>query len=69
VFLDADRDQYLRYLELVVPLLRMGGLLIADNATSHAQELTTYLEAVEAHPQLFAVTIPIGNGEQVAVKR
>lgn len=69
VFLDADRDQYFTYLELVVPLLRTGGLLIADNATSHAQELTAYLGAVEAHPQLFAVTIPIGNGEQVAVKR
>lgn len=33
VFLDADRASYLAYLELAVPKLRAGGLLIADNAT------------------------------------
>src|SRR5215470_15342753 len=30
VFLDADRPSYLTYLELVVPRLRTGGLLVAD---------------------------------------
>jgi predicted O-methyltransferase YrrM len=68
VFLDADRASYLTYLELVVPKLRPGGLLIADNATSHAHELHDYLERVKSHPQLFAVTVPIGNGEEIAVK-
>ena len=68
VFLDADRPSYLAYLELVVPRLRPGGLLIADNATSHANELQDYLLRVKSHPQLFAVTVPIGNGEEVALK-
>lgn len=68
VFLDADRPSYLAYLELVVPKLRPGGMLIADNATSHAPELQDYLRRVKSHPQLFAVTVPIGNGEEIAVK-
>jgi predicted O-methyltransferase YrrM len=68
VFLDADRPGYLAYLELVVPKLRSGGLLIADNAASHAHELVDYLERVKSHPQLFAVTLPIGNGEEIALK-
>jgi predicted O-methyltransferase YrrM len=68
VFLDADRPSYPTYLELVLPKLRAGGLLIADNATSHAHELHDYLERVKSHPQLFAVTVPIGNGEEIAVK-
>ena len=68
VFLDADRPSYLAYLELVVPKLRTGGVLIADNATSHAQELQAYLGRVKSHPQLFAVTVPIGNGEEIALK-
>jgi len=67
-FLDADRPSYLAYLELVVPKLRSGGILIADNATSHAQELQDYLRRVKSHPQLFAVTVPIGNGEEIALK-
>jgi predicted O-methyltransferase YrrM len=68
IFLDADRPSYLAYLELVVPKLRPGGMLIADNATSHAPELQDYLSRVKSHPQLFAVTVPIGNGEEIALK-
>jgi predicted O-methyltransferase YrrM len=68
VFLDADRPSYLTYLELVVPRLRAGGLLVADNVTSHAGELVDYLARVKSHPQLFTVTVPIGNGEEIALK-
>ena len=68
VFLDADRTSYLAYLEMVLPRLRTGGVLIADNATSHAHELQDYLGRVKSHPQLFAVTVPIGNGEEIALK-
>src|SRR5437773_3457408 len=68
VFLDADRASYLTYLELVVPRLRPGGLLVADNVTSHASELQDYLARVKSHPRLFSVTVPIGNGEEIAVK-
>ena len=68
IFLDADRPNYLTYLELVVPKLRSGGLLIADNVTSHPHELQDYLRRVKSHPQLFSVTVPIGNGEEIALK-
>jgi predicted O-methyltransferase YrrM len=68
VFLDADRPSYLTYLELVVPKLRLGGLLVADNVTSHASELTDYLERVKSDSRLFSVTVPIGNGEEIALK-
>jgi predicted O-methyltransferase YrrM len=67
-FLDADRGSYLTYLELVVPRLRAGGLLVADNVTSHASELVEFLARVKAHPQLFSVTVPLGNGEEIALK-
>ena len=68
IFLDADRPNYLTYLELVVPKLRAGGMLIADNVTSHAHELQDYLHRVKSHPRLFTVTVPLGNGEEVALK-
>jgi predicted O-methyltransferase YrrM len=68
VFLDADRSSYVEYLELVVPNLRAGGLLIADNATSHPHEMQDFLSRVKSHPELISVTVPIGNGEEIAFK-
>jgi predicted O-methyltransferase YrrM len=68
IFLDADRGNYLTYLELVVPKLTVGGLLVADNVTSHAGELQDYLARVKSHPSLFSVTVPIGNGEEISLK-
>jgi predicted O-methyltransferase YrrM len=68
VFLDADRASYATYLELVLPKLRVGGLLVADNVVSHAGELEGYLRAVKSHPALFSVTVPIGNGEEISHK-
>ncbi|HSE95541.1 MAG TPA: O-methyltransferase [Methylomirabilota bacterium] len=68
VFLDADRPSYLTYLELVVPRLAVGGLLVADNVVSHASELTDYLARVKSHPDLFSVTVPVGKGEEVSIR-
>lgn len=68
VFLDADRASYATYLERVLPKLRVGGLLVADNVVSHADELEGYLRAVKSHPALFSVTVPVGNGEEISRK-
>jgi predicted O-methyltransferase YrrM len=69
VFLDADRPSYRTYLELAVPRLAAGGLLVADNVVSHQAELTDFLARVKAHPELLSVTVPIGKGEEIAFKR
>jgi len=68
IFLDADRPSYLMYLELVVPKLVPGGVLVADNVVSHAGELQDYLARVKSHPALFSVTVPVGNGEEISFK-
>jgi predicted O-methyltransferase YrrM len=68
VFLDADRPQYLAYLEEVVPKIKKGGLLVTDNVVSHAEELKAFLGRVKSHPELFSVTLPVGNGEELTYK-
>ena len=68
VVLDADRPSYRRYLDLSLPRLAPGGLLVADNVISHADELRDYLARVKSHPDLFSVTVPIGKGEEVSFK-
>src|SRR5262245_6021156 len=68
VFLDADRASYRTYLELAVPRLEAGGLLVADSVVSHRAELEDFLARVKAHPELLSVTLPVGKGEEVAFK-
>jgi caffeoyl-CoA O-methyltransferase len=68
VFLDAEKEDYLAFFDLVVPLLTPGGVLVADNLLSHAESLTPFREAALSEPRLSAVVVPIGRGELLAVR-
>jgi predicted O-methyltransferase YrrM len=68
VFLDADKEGYLTYLDLIVPLLPEGGVLVADNVTSHEEELAPFRERALSDSRLSAVVVPIGLGELLAVR-
>ena len=39
VFIDADKTGYLEYYEMVLPKLRKGGLILADNVLFHGEVL------------------------------
>ncbi len=69
VFLDAEKGDYLRALEPAIEALRPGGLLVADNLTSHASDLAPFREAALGDPRLEGLVVPIGRGELVAVRR
>ncbi|OGO50777.1 MAG: hypothetical protein A2148_03550 [Chloroflexi bacterium RBG_16_68_14] len=68
-FLDTEKELYLDFLEPLVRLLRPGGLLVADNLLSHADDLAGFREAAESHPELECVLIPIPRGELLCRKR
>jgi caffeoyl-CoA O-methyltransferase len=68
VFLDAEKDDYLRMFESAVEALRPGGLLITDNLISHATELARFREAALTDPRVGGLIVPIGRGELVAVR-
>jgi caffeoyl-CoA O-methyltransferase len=40
VFIDADKENYVRYFNLVLPKLRQNGFILADNVLFHGQVLT-----------------------------
>ena len=67
-FLDAEKEDYLAFYELLVPLLPPGGLLVADNLTSHADALAPFRERALSDARLSAVVVPIGRGELLAVQ-
>lgn len=51
VFLDADKKDYLRLLELALPLLKQGGLFIADNLLWHGYAAAKDEDVPESYRQ------------------
>jgi predicted O-methyltransferase YrrM len=68
VFLDADRDRYVDWWPELQRVLASGGLLVVDNAVSHAVELQGFVDLVAGSPGFSTVLVPIGNGEYLALK-
>jgi caffeoyl-CoA O-methyltransferase len=52
VFIDADKDGYLDYLNKLLPLVRPGGLILAHNTTDVGSQMQDYLQAVTSSPEL-----------------
>lgn len=67
-FLDAEKEVYRDCYEAVVPRMVPGGLLVADNAISHADELAEMLERATSDNRVDALIVPIGRGELVCRK-
>lgn len=46
LFIDAEKEDYLRYLELAEPLLTADAIVVADNVKRFAADLQPYLDYV-----------------------
>ena len=83
LYLDAVKEEYADYLRLSLPLLRAGGVVIADNLlwggqvateprapdqTVSTEALRKFNEQFVRHPQLRAQVLPVGDGLGYAVK-
>ncbi|MBN2385523.1 MAG: class I SAM-dependent methyltransferase [Anaerolineales bacterium] len=61
-FLDAEKEFYAECYALVIPALVPGGLLVADNAISHAEALQPMLERALHDGRVDALVLPLGKG-------
>ena len=71
VFIDADKERYIQYFDSVLPLVKTGGIIGADNILypERFQKFTIpYVEHVRKNPKIKSVTIPIDNGEELSLK-
>ena len=75
VFIDADKKNYLNYLEAVLPKMHVGGVILSDNVLwsgkvvepvkdndKHTQVLMAYNERLATDPRFETVLLPIRDG-------
>ena len=67
-FLDAEKEMYLEFYDMVVPRLVSGGLLIADNALNHVDALQPMLDKAESDESVDSMVVPVGKGLLVSRK-
>ncbi len=68
IFLDSERPEYPGWWPQLHHVLRPGGLLVVDNAVSHAGEMAPFVALVTADPLFATSLVPVGKGEFLAVK-
>ena len=78
VFLDADKERYVAYYEEVLPRLREGGLVVADNAlwsgrvldpqTDAARAIVAFNDHVQRDPRVENVLLSVRDGIMIARK-
>jgi caffeoyl-CoA O-methyltransferase len=68
-FLDAEKDVYAACYDAVIPKLVPGGILVADNATSHFNDLEPMLNVALNDERVDSMIATVGKGELVCRKR
>ena len=68
-FLDAEKDVYEACYDIVVPKMVPGAILIADNATSHREDLQSFIDRVLEDDRVDAMVATVGKGELVCRRR
>lgn len=62
VFIDAWKHDYVKYLDMVLPMVPPGGVIVAHNVTNLRSELLDFIERVKTDPQLETTFADPGPG-------
>ena len=71
VLLDADKESIITYFDLVLPMVRSGGIIAADNMLfphPYRPMMKKYARHVRSKRNVQSVTVPIGMGEEITIK-
>lgn len=79
VFIDADKENYINYFEMIVPMMNKGGVILSDNVLwsgkilgeiktndKSTKILLKYNELLKTDPRVETVLLPIRDGLTVS---
>ncbi|OWP84648.1 methyltransferase [Flavobacterium davisii] len=79
VFIDADKENYINYFNLIIPMMRSGGIILSDNVLwsgkvleevktndKSTRVLLEYNQLLKEDPRVETVLLPIRDGLTVS---
>lgn len=69
VFLDSQRSEYVNWKADVKRVMRVGGLLVVDNAESHKEQMADFRHALQQDPDFAVSLVQVGKGELLACRQ
>ena len=69
VLSDADKENCVRYVELIAPKLGERAIVLTDNTISHPDDLAAFVAWIRRRPDFFSTGTAIGNGMELSIKR
>ena len=67
VFIDADKENSIKYFELCFPMVRKNGMIAADNILD-MKEMEDYVKYVKNRSDIQTITLQIGWGQELSLK-
>ncbi|MEA3430074.1 MAG: class I SAM-dependent methyltransferase [Nanoarchaeota archaeon] len=68
IFLDADKPNYFNYIKQFEPFLKIGSIIIADNASDFGHLMKDYLEYVTNNPKYYSFLLDIDHGLMISIR-
>ena len=65
---DADKENCIRYVELVYPKMPVGGVVLTDNVGNNEVVREQFVPWMRANANFFSTLVPVGNGMELSVK-
>ena len=71
VLIDADKENVIKYFDLILPMVTIGGVIVTDNMLypeRFREEMKKFSSYLKENPKLHTITSPIGNGEEITIR-
>ena len=68
IFIDANKQEYLSFFEAVNPMLKKGGVILADNVISHAEKVKPFVDMISSHKDYQSQILDLPDGLLMAYK-
>jgi predicted O-methyltransferase YrrM len=66
---DADKENCIRYVDLLANKLSDRAVVLTDNTITHAATLAEFLAWIRQRDDFYSAHLPIGNGMEMSVRR